>query len=278
MQQIINFLIRNKTFITYLLLLLVSLGLTVQSHSYHGVKFSNSANWLTGGVYRTLNNFSDYLHLKTYNDQLAQENLRLRRILFNRDTLAKADSLLLRSLTGSDSLKFRVSSASVIKNSYSKQRNYILIDKGEKDSIKQDMGVIGPYGIIGIVETTSRNYATVQSLLNTLSEINAAVKNTNNFGSLQWDGKSVNIVQLHDLLRAAPIKKGDTIITGGMSSIFPKGIPIGTISDFSLDASENYYVIQVRLFNDMTRLDRVYLIENRDRAEIINLEERTYEQ
>ena len=148
----------------------------------------------------------------------------------------------------------------------------MLINKGRNDSVKQDMGVITSKGIVGIIENNSSNYANVQSVLNSLSEINASIKNTNNFGSLKWNGEDFKTVQLVDILRSAAIKKGDTVITGGMSSIFPKGIPIGTIENFDLDVSQNYYLIDVKLFNDMTTLDHVYVIENLNRDEILTLE------
>lgn len=69
--------------------------------------------------------------------------------------------------------------------------------------------------------------------------------------------------------------KGDTIVTGGMSTIFPEGIGIGTISSFQLDASQNYYNINIKLFNDMTNIGHVYIIKNLDRKEIEILEEQT---
>ena len=56
MQQIINFIIRNKTFLLFLLLFSVSIVFTIQSHSYHKSKFINSANFLTGGIYNSINN------------------------------------------------------------------------------------------------------------------------------------------------------------------------------------------------------------------------------
>ncbi|MCX2679969.1 rod shape-determining protein MreC [Galbibacter sp. EGI 63066] len=272
MQQIVNFLIRNKTFITFLLLFCISLLLTIKSHSYQQTKFLNSANWVSGGIYSTSNSISDYFHLKKYNKQLVDENLRLRKILMNREIEVSDSILELDSLA-----HYKLYGTSVIKNSYNKPRNYILINKGSNDSIKEDMGVITSKGIVGIVENTSSNYANVQSVLNSLSGINASIKNSNNFGSLKWDGKDFRTVQLMDILRAAPIKKGDTIITGGMSSIFPKGILIGTIEDFSLDISENYYLIDVKLFNDMTTLDHVYVIKNLNKEEILTLENGTNE-
>jgi rod shape-determining protein MreC len=74
------------------------------------------------------------------------------------------------------------------------------------------------------------------------------------------------------------MKIGDTIVTGAMSSIFPENIPIGTIVRVDLNQAESSYRIDVRLFNDMTSLGQVYIIRNRNRREILNLEnEVTYD-
>jgi len=90
MQQIINFIIRNKNFLLSLLLFSISLVFTIQTHSYHKSKFINSANFLTGGIYNSINNFTEYLNLKSQNHVLAEENSRLKMLLFNSEN--KKDS------------------------------------------------------------------------------------------------------------------------------------------------------------------------------------------
>jgi rod shape-determining protein MreC len=267
MQQIINFVIRNKTFLLFLLLFGISLTLTIQSHSYHRSKFINSANALTGGVYGTFNSIGKYFNLKDKNKILAEENTRLRNQLLNlsrSNDSAYTDSSYLRT-------SYKVISAEVYKNSYSSSDNYLTINRGKNDNVKEDFGVISSKGIIGIIDNTSNNYATVLSILNTNSKINAKIKATNHLGSLEWDGKSPYFTQLVDVSKFAPIKIGDTIETGGQSAIFPKGIGIGTIEKFETDISGDTYNIEVKLFNDMTNLGTVYIIENLDKEEIFNL-------
>ena len=275
MQNIIAFFIRNRNFFFYIALLSLALIFTFQSHSYHKSKFINSANAVTGGIYGTLNNITTYFDLKEQNKLLAEENKELRNMLFSS---GKEQPNKIVSDSSSAVFKYKIRTASVIKNSYAKTKNYLTINKGSKDSVAQDFGVISSTGIVGIIENTSRNYATVQSVLNALSRINAQIKNTSQFGTLKWDAKDYKIVQLIDIPDIAPIQKGDTIITGGMSTIFPKGIPIGTISDFKLDASENYYIVDVALFTNMTNLEHVYVIENINAQEIKSLEETVNEQ
>jgi len=267
MQQIINFIIRNKNFLLFFLLFAISLLFTIQSHSYHKSKFINSANFLTGGVYNSINNVSGYFDLKFQNQLLSEENKRLRSLLHNNRIIA--DSIFIDSLMFGKSYRFYTSS--VIKNSYSLSNNILTLNKGKSDSIKQDFGVISSKGIIGIVDKTSNNYATVISILNTTNRISAELKKTNHFGTLKWNGKSPEFIQLIDIPKIAPVMAGDTITTSGRSSIFPKGVPIGIVKDFKLDQAENYYEINVKLFNDMTNIEHVYIIENVNTVEINNL-------
>ncbi len=264
MQQIINFIIRNKTFLLFLLLFLISLFFTIQSHSYHKSKFISSANFLSGGLYNSANNISQYFNLKSDNQILIEENNKLRSILYN-----SSNNLI---DTTSNSQQYNFISATVIKNSYSSTNNSLTINKGEKDGVKQDFGVITSKGLIGIIDNTSNSYARIISILNTNSRINAQLKKTNHYGSLRWDAKSPQLVQLVDVPKIAPVKVGDTIITGGRSTIFPKGIEIGIVESFKLDNAEDFYEININLFNDMTNIGHVYIINNHDSEEILNLE------
>ena len=267
MQQIINFIIRNKNFLLFLLLFFVSIVFTIQSHSFHKSKFINSANFLSGGVYNSVNNISAYFSLKSQNQLLTEENNRLRELLLNSNI--NTDSTYID--TSSFNKSYRFYTASVIKNSYSKTDNILLINSGKKHNIQQDFGVITSQGIVGIVDKSSTRFSTVISILNTTSSISAGLKDTNHYGSLEWNGDNPQIIQLIDVPINANVKKGDTIVTSGQSSIFPKDILIGTIQDFKNDVAENFHEINVKLFNDMTNLEHVYIIENIHKEEIDNL-------
>ena len=75
--------------------------------------------------------------------------------------------------------------------------------------------------------------------------------------------------------RLATVVKGDTIVTGAESTIFPENIPIGTIEKVYIDKKTNYYTLDIRLFNDMTSLGYIYIMENKDREEIQQLQQAT---
>ncbi len=271
MRQIIFFFIRNKNFLLFLLLLTVSLFLTVNSHSFHKNKIATSANFFSGGLYSAKQYIMDYFSLKEQNAILVEENKRLResfavegyRNSFREEGVAK------------NVKKFEYVAAGVINNSYSKTKNFLTLNKGKNDSIRIDMGVISSKGVVGIVNSISSHYATVQSLLNTTSQINAKLKNTEHFGSLIWRGENPYEATLIEIPRQVKLAVGDTIVTGGKSTIFPEDIPIGAISNHNLASNEDYYELTITLFNDMTSIRHVYVIENTDAEEILLLEKET---
>ena len=186
--------------------------------------------------------------------------------------------LLKQNNLPTDLLQYKIIQARVIKNSFDVYDNFLTINAGKIEGIKEDMGVTNSKGVVGIVDKTTNNYATVLSILNTKSQLNAKIKNTNHFGTLTWDTKNAGYVQLVDVPRLANLKKGDTIVTGGQSIIFPENIPIGKIDKAYKDKNTNYYTISVRLFNDMTNVGYVYVIDNTKREELIELQNSYNEQ
>lgn len=273
MQQIVNFVLRNKTFLMFLLLFSIALAFTIQNNSYHQSKFFNSTNFITGNFFKWRGNITHYFNLQTTNETLLEENKRLRSLILNipDSTISKQDS------TNQQFDIYNVYSTQIVKNSYALPNNYITIKKGSKQGIKQDFGVFTSSGIVGIVDDVSNSYARVQSVLNTKSRINAQHKNSYHIGSLIWNGKSTELVQMVDVSKFAKISKGDTIITGGQSTIFPQGILIGTVLDLKLDQGGDTYTIDVKLFNDMTNIGYVYVVENTDAHEIKSLDSKANE-
>lgn len=271
MQQIFNFILKNSNRLLFLLLLVISFSLTIQSHSYHKSKVISSANFFTGGIYEKINNVDEYFGLREQNEELAQENARLKSILFNQKDTTKLPQI--DSVKGVKKTNIIVSK--VIRNPYTTLENYITINNGSASGIKPNMGVINSAGIVGIVENTSKNYATIISLLNVNIKINAKIKKSNHFGTLSWNGKSTGFAQLTDVPRLASVRKGDTIVTGAESRVFPENIGIGTIERVYTEKETNYYTLDIRLFNDMTNLGHVYVIKQKDAEEIEQLENQT---
>jgi len=269
MQQLIYFFQKFKYFLFFLLLQLLALTLTFNNLNFHKSKYVNSANKITGGIYEQVSNISDYFALKALNEELVEENKRLINFLQQKKEIPfSLDSTVVDTTRYHQ--KYTFLSAKIINNNYANAFNFLTIDKGEKDGLGKEMAVVNGKGIVGIIDNTSSNYARVQSILNKNSRLNARLKN-GYFGTLKWNGLDYNVLQLSDIPRQAPVNIGDTIETGGKSTIFPEGVLIGTV--LKVDSKNSVdKIIDVKLFNDMSAIGSVYVIKNLHKKEIKSLE------
>lgn len=269
MQQLFHFFRKYKYFLFFLLLGFTAIFFTINNNNFHKSKFISSANEITGGFYEKTSQISNYFNLKSLNEELMLENNNLKNLV--EKYTSKTDSTV--SISVFDFVKYHqkytYTAAKIYSNNYHNLNNFILINKGIDQGVNKEMAVVNSKGIIGITEDVSANYSRVQSILNSNSKINAKLKNSFHFGTLIWNGQDYNVVQLEDIPRQANIKVGDTIITGGKSTIFPEGILIGTIQKINSQNSKNS--IDIKLFNDMSNIGYVYVVTALDKEEIRTL-------
>lgn len=270
MQQLFYFIQKFRYFLLFLVLEIIALTLTIQNHSYQQSKFINSANFISGGIYKQVSSISDFINLKSENKRLSEENNRLKNWI-EANKQIDINNIITHIDTSKYHQKYQYISAKIINNNYSKRNNFLTLNKGSKQNLKIDLGVINSKGVIGVIKNISKNYATVLSILNSNSKINVRLKDSPYIGTLAWNGKDYNIAQITDIPRQAIIKVGDTIITGGKSAIFPEGINVGIVKDFKFENNQ-YKEINISLFNDMSALSYVQVITNYQKNEQKELE------
>tara|TARA_B100001540_G_C15722158_1_gene603566 strand:+ start:362 stop:1171 length:810 start_codon:yes stop_codon:yes gene_type:complete len=266
MQRIINALAKNKNTVLFILLLIISLYFLNSRSYFHQTKIAKLSLSISGILNNLSSNIIRYSNLNKENKLLIQENL-----------ILKSDLIKNKNIETNKSKKeiyfpFSLINARIVKNNYNKKENFVIINKGEKDGIKKEMGVITSNGIVGIINNVSENYSSIISIINSNIKINAKIKNTNYFGAISWSEKKINIMTLEDVVSTAKISIGDTIISGGMSSYFPSNLEIGKIVTLKKEKNEGYYSIEVELFNNPSQWEYVYVIKNMDIMEINNLE------
>ena len=271
MRSLFRFLLRNYFLMMFLTLETISLVLIVSFNNYQRVKFLNSSSDLVGVIYDKFSSLDDYFSLSRTNARLAAENAKLRKELERQISLQdkyppvnKADTV--------DAPAYIFTSAKVISNSVNKTFNYITINKGSRQGIKPDMGVISSDGVVGVITNVSDNYATGLSLLNKRLSIPAKITKNNYFGSLVWDGEHFNTADLKEIPFHIMVNVGDTVVTSGYSNIFPEGIMIGTITKFDVEGGTNFYNIKVQLSTNFKTLKYVYVVRNTKRPEQLKLE------
>ena len=272
MQWILTRIIQYKNFFLFLFLLGIGVTFSTYRSIYHQTKLEKLGLVVSGGISQSINDLKSYLSLKETNQKLLLENNLLKQELI----YLEKSGYSFKEVEIDPKIKdYYVQPAEVIKNSFSNARNILIISKGSSDGIKKDMSVISSEGIVGIVKQTSENFSSVISMLYQDLKINAKLNNSGAFGSLSWEGLNPEQMTLSDVSVINKIALGDTIVTGGMSAYFPKGIPIGTILEFDKPNLGGYYTIKVKLLNNLTDLEYVYIIDNKKRAEFLGLEKQS---
>lgn len=255
----------------FLFLEAVSFYLVVNFNKKHNQIYLSTANRIVGGAYDRYDAVHDYFSLKRQIQDLQAENalLRDRLGIAQYETISSVDTLA----TDSVKQKFTAIPAEVVSNFFANSNNMITINRGRKHGVRPDMGVVDVKGIVGITRQVSANYATVMSLFHKQTRISATIKKTNAFGSLEWDGRNPDYLELKAIPKHEVVEVGDTLITSGYGHHFPRGMLIGVIADKKLESGSNYFTLQVKLVNDLRKVEHVYVINNLMREEIDELEQ-----
>lgn len=237
---------------------------------YQKAQVGRLTKGISGVIAGQFSNIGQYMNLKRSNIELKMENVALRNEIERlKVTLEeKGFSTRIDSLNGARYLHIP---ARVVNNSVNRQHNFITLNVGLNEGITQGMGVVCNDGVIGVVASVSRDFCTVISVLNTSLKISAKHHKSGIFGSLSWDGLNYREVVLRDVPLHVNITQGDTIVSSGFSAIFPRDIPIGTISDF-YRKDGSFYTIRVLLLTDFKQLDYVYAVKSYDNPEITKIE------
>jgi rod shape-determining protein MreC len=280
MRNIFLFIRRYANFLFFLLLQVFSIWLIVHYNKYHNAVGSAYMNEITGSVNRQYNKMDNFLQLKEKNDSLQKENERLRNSMIENFESPDTTNKIVADSVPYDTLghyrKWLYQRAKVVSNSVTTQNNYIVLNRGIAQQLNKDEGVIDPNnGVIGIVTEVSANYAVVMSLLHKDSKISAILKNDpTGGGSIVWDGKEPNYLSFTNVRQSAKAKKGDTVITSGITPTFPHGMFIGVIDQVTPDKSTNNYIIRLRSAANFYNLQYAYAIKNYQKDEIDRLLEK----
>jgi len=151
-----------------------------------------------------------------------------------------------------------------------KRNNYFMLDKGRADGIEKEMGVIASNGVVGIIIDVSTHFSSGISLLHKDSKLSGRIKKNGHLVNVSWNGINYRLGKLEDIPTHVDLQKGDTIITSGNSYMFPEGIMIGTVE--SVYETDQLFKSADLLFSvDYNQLYYVYIIENRNREELIQI-------
>jgi rod shape-determining protein MreC len=272
-KEIIKLILKYHFTIIFILLEIVSFSLIIRHNEYQRAIFSESASTLFGNISSTITSIKDYFRLKEINESLAKENILLKNRLEAYEFLQ--DTIIQRTVVEGSIPVYEYIGAKQVNATYNRTKNYITLNRGRKNGLQKEMAVCTPEGIVGLIQDLSDHFAVVIPLINVDARISAKIKKNNYYGSLQWDGNDYAYSYLNDIPYHVEVNAGDTIVTSGLSKIFPEGIVVGYVE--SVDkVTANFLKIKVKLAVDFKRINHVYVILNNKKNEQTSLEAINY--
>jgi rod shape-determining protein MreC len=239
----------------------VAFILICNSHEYQQSAVWSSANKIIASIENTTTQIKDYFQLSEDNAHLAAENARLKNELMLLNNLVEhqieRDSQYIYT-----HLDWNYIPAKVIGSSVYKQHNYLTINKGTRDGIQEDMGVICNNGVVGIVSTVGEKYAIVVPIIHQKISLSCRLKNNGQIIGTHWDGKDYRMVSLTEIPRHVSVYRGDTVVSSGLTPIFPEGIMVGIVDHTLLNEGDNYHKTLMQLSTNYKTLKYVQVLHN----------------
>ncbi len=280
MRNIFLFIRRYRTFFAFLILQGVALWFLFNYNRFHRAKFLGVANEMTGRINTQYNKVEDYFTLREENKRVHRLNDSLLNLLprnfMRRDTGMQAMQDSLPYDTAGNYRRYFSRAATVVYNTVNAQKNYIQINRGSNQGIRDNMAVVSSDGnAVGVVVNVSGNFSQLMSLLHIQSTVSASLKKTGDFGTVEWDGKDPSYLTLKRIPKTVEVKKGDTVLTSPVSFNFPPGYMVGTVADIKLDNTTGMYLLKIKTAANFYNLQQVHVIENIERTEQVKLFDET---
>lgn len=216
-------------------------------------------------IWGQIDGVNRYFSLNQENQRLAEENRTLLSALANDKTCNHGSPAFVSN--GNYSFK----NADIVTMTTGSQHNYLIVDKGLDDGVEVDDGIVTSQGVIGVVTGVSNHFSYAISYANSGMTISAKIGTKESIGSLRWSGYREDESILSGIPIHTEVELGDTVWTSGFSSIFPAGIPMGTVKDKNIESGSTAE-FTVRLIEDFRNVHHVFIVKNLDRKEIKDLE------
>ena len=280
MRNIFLFIRRFFTLFVFLVLQGIALWFLFTYNRFHKAKGLGVANEATGWFNSRYNTLEDFFKMKEENRRLLKMNDSLMNLLPGNFSKLDTAATIMKDTIPYDTLgnfrHYAWRDAQVMYNTVNGEKNYLQINRGYNQGVRDNMGVFSSDGgLVGQVVNVSPNFSQVMSLLHVQNKVNVLVKKSSSSGTLSWDGKDPRYLTLSSIPKSDSLVKGDTILTGNYSLSFPPGHMVGTVAEIIPDPSTNFYVLRIKTAANFQNLQQVMVVENIQEAEQTQLNAET---
>jgi rod shape-determining protein MreC len=225
--------------------------------------FERALVWVQNSTGNVWHNYFYLRGVRAENRQLKQqiEQMRLEQVRLAEDA---AQARRLQTLLAfKEQFISRTVAAQVIGSSGSDLSRIVYIDKGENAGIKRDMAVMTADGIVGKVLLVYPSVSQVLLISDQSSGVGALLEKTRLQGVLR--GTANGEVVLERVMSDEQVAVGENILTSGGDQIFPKGLPVGTVTKVS-SGKDLFLNIKIKPAANLSKLEEVMvLVEKKER-------------
>ena len=272
MRKLLEFI--RSVYVVVLFVVLEAIAISYYAHStyYTQARLLARSNQVVGGVHGLFAGVRHYFSLGRENRELLAHVARMKERLAlyeEAETAARLDGYM-QDIGVS---KYRIMTASVTSNTVNRAQNLIVLNRGRRDGVAEEMAVLSSDGAMaGYVVDCTERYAVAMSVLNTSFRASGKLAGDDYFGSIYWAGDDRYHVRMKELSKYARVTEGEEVVSSGFSQYFPADVLIGYVESFSLADTQMAYDVVIRLAVDVSQLTDVILVRNRDIEDVQELE------
>jgi rod shape-determining protein MreC len=216
-------------------------------------------------VYNTVNTTSNtwlkyfgLINARRENIRLKEQIISLKTENYRNQEMLATYRRLLRLLQFTERTNQAVLAAQVIGRDPSGLFQSVIINRGKRSGLTVDMPAVNEDGVVGRIVSVSDNYSKVLLLIDQNSAVDCIIQRSRDNGIVK--GLSSDACIMDYVLKTSDIKVEDIIITSGIGGIFPKGLPVGRVTDIKDPSDEFFMEIKVEPFVDFAKLEEILVI------------------
>jgi len=219
--------------------------------------FERAGAYGIGGIRNTWNHYFALQNTTRDNEQLRRENDALKlQITQLQGKAAEADRLAALLNFRKSHQEVPMLSARVIGASADTASQTIYVDRGERDGIHKNMGVITPDGVVGKVIEAYSNTSQVLLLTDKDSGVGAMLAESRIQSPVGGTGEP--LLSMKYVANDDTVNSGERVVTSGMDRIFPRDLPVGTVAD--IKPGNPFKQIRIRPSANLERLEEVIVL------------------
>lgn len=250
-----------KDYIITAIILLVATGFMVSRHDGGLQNVRKFSVTVLSYLEQPLSNIRIYRQALTTNTYLQRQNILMQDELSRLRSAEQQNRILRDLLNLREESEHPLIPVKVVAKELKGLNNSLTINSGTRDGAKPGMPLINSDGLIGQVILTSEKYSQVLPYSNSLFRVSARIQSTRAYGIVSWTGNSSdNELVLQYVPQTIPVEVGQIVETSGDSNQFPKGIPIGEITEVVAGRGVETQTIYLKAYADLYTLSEAFVV------------------